>query len=491
MPKQPNILLIFPDQHRADVMGCAGNQAAQTPNLDALAGQGVRFGRCVTNSPLCMPARTSFISAQYVSEHGVWNNNVDGDAKGQSHVRTIRDAGYHTAVIGKTHLYTHGKKSTADHKNVLEDWGYADIHELTGPLASGVMDSPWTDFLQEKGLLTTWRDYLRGHRELMRTGAPWNEAPCALPSEYQLDAYTGWQAAKWIREYKGDKPFYYQVCFPGPHDPYDSPAEYRARFKLEDMPLGVTQAPREPMSPLVGTFRNLYLQRFNIDGWTTEQRRRMKLAYYAKVTLIDHYIGEIMRALKERGLLDNTWVIYTSDHGDFLAERCMIQKMMFFDEALAIPCIIRPPGGVKGWISDAMCDQLDVAATLVDIAAAPPLAKTDGRSLAPNVRAGRDERAAHTGKDYLFSEVMGFSMVRDERYKMSVSAADMTPVELYDMLGDPRELDNLVNDPMLEKVRQRLLEQLRTRLLSVRDEQKFKVYQSQSELRGRTPSNWP
>jgi len=158
MPKKPNILLIFPDQHRADTMGCVGNPAAQTPNLDTLASQGVRFGRCISNSPLCMPARVSLIAGQYVSEHGVWNNNSNGDQKGQSHVRNIRDAGYHTAVVGKTHLYTHGRINTADHKDILQDWGYTDIHELTGPLASGRMNSPWTEFLEEKGLLTTWRE---------------------------------------------------------------------------------------------------------------------------------------------------------------------------------------------------------------------------------------------------------------------------------------------------------------------------------------------
>jgi len=488
MPEKPNILLIFPDQHRADVMGCAGNPAAQTPNLDALAREGVKFGRCITNSPLCMPARTSLIAGQFVSEHGVWNNNLNGDQKGQSHVRNIRDAGYHTAVNGKTHLYTHGRTHTADHKDVLLDWGYTDLFETTGPLASFRMGSPWTDFLEEKGLLTTWRDYLRRHRDTMSKGRAWDEEPCALPSEYQLDAYTGWQAAKWIREYKGDKPFYYQVCFPGPHDPYDSPSEYRAKFKVEDMPLGVIQPPREPIAPLPALFRGIYQQRLNIDTWTLEQRRLMKLAYYAKVNIIDHYIGEIMKALKERGFLDNTWIIYTSDHGDYLGERGLIQKMVFFDEALMIPCIIRPPGGTKGWTSDALCDQLDVAVTMMDIAGAKPLAKTDGQSLVPVVRGGRDAQGAHKGKDVLISEVMGFSMIRDSRYKLSVNATDFTPVDLYDMVGDPKEMENLVNDPMLDRVKKDLVEKLRNKIIPVRDEKKFKIYQDMPQ---RPAPNWP
>jgi arylsulfatase A-like enzyme len=317
----------------------------------------------------------------------------------------------------------------------------------------------------------------------MSEGRPWDEAPCAVPTEFQLDAYTGWKAAEWIRNYRGDKPFYYQVCFPGPHDPYDSPAEYRAKFKLQDMPLGITQPPTEPFSPLVALFRSGYQSRFNIDGWTDEQRRLMKLAYYAKVTLIDHYIGEIVKALKARGLLDNTWIIHTSDHGDFLGERCLIQKMMFFDEALNIPCIIRPPDGVKGWKSNALTDQLDIVTTLLDIAGAKPLSNSQGRSLLPIVKSGLTARDAHKGKEALFSEVLGFSTIRTERYKMSFNAATLEPADLYDMVNDPKELRNLANDPAMEKVRRELQEQLKSRLLSRRDEEKFKFYQSQPSRR--------
>ena len=475
MANRPNIVLIFPDQHRADVMRCAGNPAAQTPNLDALASQGVRFGRCVTNSPLCMPARASLISGQYVNEHGVWSNNISGDCRGPSHVRNIRDAGYHTAVIGKTHLYTHGRRNTADQRDILQDWGYVDINEFTGPLASGRMGSPWTEYLDEKGLLETWRNYLREHNKRMQEGRPWDEAPCALPIEAQLDAYTGWNAAQWIRNYKGDKPFYYQVCFPGPHDPYDSPAEYRARYRLQDMPLGVKNPPKDPVAPLVGFFRGTYQARFNMSGWTDEQRRLMKLAYYAKVTLIDHYIGEVMRALKDRGMLDNTWVIYTSDHGDFLGERCMIQKMMFFDEALMIPCIVRPPGGMSGRKSDVLCDQLDLVATMFEIAGALPLVNCPGRSLLPDVKSPSGK-----GKDAVFSEVLGVSMIRTDRFKMSVDAGTAEPLDLFDMVNDPKEQGNLVNEPSMKSTIDELRHALETRLLNRVNREKFEAFRSQT-----------
>ena len=108
MSSKPNIVYIFSDQHRGDTLGSVGHPVIQTPHLDRLAAEGVNFTRCSTNSPLCMPARASMMSGQYVCEHGVWDNSVEANPKGPSHVRNIRDSGYHTALIGKTHLWIHG-----------------------------------------------------------------------------------------------------------------------------------------------------------------------------------------------------------------------------------------------------------------------------------------------------------------------------------------------------------------------------------------------
>ena len=117
MSEKPNIIYIFSDQHRGDTLGCVGHPAVITPNLDRLAGEGVVYTNCFTNSPLCMPARATMMTGKYVCEHGVWTNSIEARAKGPSHVRNIRDAGYHTALIGKTHLYTHGVRGKMRHRN--------------------------------------------------------------------------------------------------------------------------------------------------------------------------------------------------------------------------------------------------------------------------------------------------------------------------------------------------------------------------------------
>ena len=476
MADKPNILFIFPDQHRGDVMGCAGNPVAQTPNLDRLAAEGVTFTRCCTNSPLCMPARASLISGQYVNEHGVWSNSINGDRHGPSHVRNIRDAGYHTAVIGKTHLYVHaGAIDTRNHVHELNDWGFVDTHELTGPRATANVDSPYTDYLAEKGLLDVHREYMRDYNAAMRNGTlhPWDEPPSPLPAEDHLDTYTGRTAANWIRSYKEDKPFYLQVLFPGPHDPFDSPAEYRAMYKPDDMPVGIMDRPAEPVAPYV----DFVLRWSGLDGMTEAQKQMLRVHYYAKVTLIDDAIGQVIRALEESGLIDNTWIIYTSDHGEMLGDHFMSHKIVFYEGALKIPCIIKPPGGTKGWKSDALTDQLDVAASLIDIAGARPLEGSDGCSLIRQVKAGPDRPQAQRGKEAIFSEVFGFSMVLTERYKMAIDSRTQQPVELYDMVDDPNELHNMVKDPSLENVRRELLDQHLNRLLNSLNEKKLKIHE--------------
>jgi len=477
MADKPNIVLIFPDQHRADTMGCAGNPAINTPNLDHLAEEGVLFGRCCTNSPLCMPARASLISGKYVNQHGVWHNNISADRYGPSHVRNIRDAGYHTALVGKTHLYVHGAeqvKDTRNHVQELLDWGYMDTHELTGPWASARIDSPYTDYLADKGLLDIHREYIRHYLQGMRSGElrPWDEPPPPLAPEDHLDTYTGRKSAEWIRNYNGDKPFYLQVLFPGPHDPFDSPKEYRAMYKPEDMPVGIMDKPSWPVTPQ----QELVLRWSALDGMTVEQKKLLRTFYYAKVDLIDDAIGEVVKALEERGMLDNTWIIYTSDHGEMLGDHYMSHKIVFYEGALKIPCIIRPPKGVKGWKSNGLTDQIDITATLMDIADAVSFKDSDGVSLLSKIQAGPDAPDAQTHKEAIYSEVSLYSMVLTDKYKMTVDALTRQPTELYDIENDPDELDNIVRYPELKAVQEELLEKYINTLLRNPHQERLEFY---------------
>ncbi len=457
MNKKPNIILIFPDQHRGDIMGCMGDPVVITPNLDKLASEGVLFTQCFTNSPLCVPARATLMTGKYVSEHGVINNNMEASSSSQSHVRNIRDAGFHTAVIGKTHLYQHiAGNDTNDKIDVIREWGFDDIHEITGPIASIRLDSPYTEYLKEKGLLEVHRKYLRDYFVEWRRGEakPWKLPPSPLPKEDQLDSYTGQKTVEWLHNYHEEKPFYLQICFPGPHDPFDSPQEYRDLYNSEEMPKGILEKPKQPYPGNI----KFVLNWSGLNGMTQAQNQLMKTFYYGKITLIDEWIGKIMKTLEEKELLDDTWIIYNSDHGEMLGDHMMSHKIVFYEGALRIPLIIRPPGGTDGWKCNGLTDHIDIATSLIDIANAKPLENCEGRSLISQVLAGPKNQHAQKGKIVVFSQVLGYTMVRNEQYKMVVRSHNLEPVELYDLTNDPDELENKVNDSSLSYVRQNLID---------------------------------
>jgi len=191
----------------------------------------------------------------------------------------------------------------------------------------------------------------------------------------------------------------------------------------------------------------------------------MRVAYYAKMTLIDDWIGNIMAALQEKGMLDDTWVVYCSDHGEMLGDHGLVHKRVFYEGSTRIPCIIRPPSGIEGWQSAALTDLIDVSATLLDIAGGSPIPESDGCSLMPKTLGGQTAPDANTGKTAVFSEVGGNSMIRDERYKMVIDTQTLRPTELYDMMEDPEERVNRVEDPSLKTERQYLLDTIEEKLL--------------------------
>ena len=504
MKKKPNILFIFPDQQRGDTLGCMGHPAVKTPHLDKLAEQGVNFTRCSTNSPLCVPARAALQTGTYISQNGAWNNALVCDPNSPSYVRNIRDAGYHTAVIGKTHLWRHRisgsskNHHTNQHLDVMKEWGFDDVHELTGPMASTGYDSPYTDYLKEKGSFPAFRKYCLEYvirNSMKRTGSIpqvfetaikeygieidtdkkelWLEPPLPLPARDHYDSYVGWKTIEWIENYQKDDPFYMMVGFTGPHSPFDSPAEYQEPYLQTDLPLGIMDPPAEP----VPEFLEQLLKISGLDLMTPEYMRRMMAAYYGNVTLIDEYIGGIIQALEKRGMLDNTWIVYSSDHGEMLGDHRLIHKMTFYESSLHIPCIIKPPGGTTGWRSSGLTDQLDLAATMLDIAEAEPFTNENGRSLKPQILGGPNDSGAQDGKDMIFSELGGYVMAYDGKHKLVVDVKSRQPQQLIDLETDPQELVNAVNTAAAAPIQKSLLEKTEDHLARNLDPEKFKEFE--------------
>jgi len=504
MANQPNIIFIFPDQHRGAALGI-NNPAVITPNLDKLAAESVVFGQCHTNSPLCMPARASMMSGQYVSKHGCWNNNFgsDADPHGPSHVRSIRDAGYHTAVIGKDHLVHFPRDIKPEdrrqwYKNALETgWGFDEpiTTHTRQSLVNAYPKMPprgepsYPQILEAHGLMQKQREYMATYFEKCHRGEimPWDEPPNPLPVEYQLDSYIGQRAVQWLNDYAGAKPFYLQVNFSGPHDPFDSPQSFRDKYRRENMPVGKLMKPAEPVAPYVRYVSNWG----NIKEMTPEQYKQGCINYYASITLIDEQVGKIIAAMRAKGLADNTWIIYNSDHGEMLGDHYLRHKIVFYDESVLVPCIIRPPRGTKGWRSEALVETIDMSATMLDIAGGTMQEGTPGVSLRQKVLAGPASAGAQKGKNYVFSEVIGYAMVRSARYKLAValneklaamiSAGDVTPqdpaaqvpVEMYDLQNDPNEYRNVVNQPEYQNARAELMRVLKQHLAENLDRERL------------------
>jgi choline-sulfatase len=456
VPRSPNILVVMADQHRADVMGCAGDASAHTPHLDRLAGEGVRFSRVSCQGPLCMPARASFLTERYVRDNGVYTNWAEVAAGTPTYLHALREAGYHTAMLGKAHL-TRDDAIRPDVRHVddlaprLEERGFAEVHE-TGDKFSGETPNRYIDHLAARGLLDAYRGYIadrsyQGDHEdgqgATKCVPMWDATPSPLPLDAYIDAWHGDYAARWFEQYERDQPFFAFVGFPGPHDPWDAPAEAVERYGAADMTM--PRSTRRPELDGTGRYAALlraFLNLSDSETMTDDAIRGMRRAYSANVSIIDHAVGRILGTLEERGLLDNTWVIYTSDHGEMGGNHGLMSKCVLYEPAVRVPLIVRPPGGCTTRVVDALVEHVDVPATVRAIAGAPDVPASQGRSLL-----GYSKGDDPAPRAVSVSENWGFASFETERFKLVVDEDGLAPCQLFDLHDDPDEDENRVSDP--------------------------------------------
>jgi arylsulfatase len=480
---QPNILLIVSDQHRADVMGCAGDPVVQTPHIDRLAAEGIRFENVYCQGPLCMPARASLLTERYVRDHGIFQNTWDTPVSMPTVVRDVAEAGYHTSCIGKMHLWVHGgrklgqlTRDTRERTPQMQAYGFAEPIETVGKLATVKIASEYTDYLTGRGLYGTYREWMSArayghmadgagntHANQGTTLPLWTTGANPVSGDDYIDAWHGRRAAQWMEEYDRPQPFFQWVGFPGPHDPWDAPAEYADRYRNIEMPMPTSL--ERPELPAGGPFRQFLDYFLNVhsdsphltDAVICEIRR----FYYGNITVIDEGIGRILQAMERRGFLDNTWVIYTSDHGELMGEHRMLTKMVFYEQAVQVPLIIRPPGGCAPRVVSEPVEHLDLSATVRDIARSAGHPSFAGQSLLGWVGGGTG-----LSRPAVFSENFGLGMVRTADHKLVFLEDTGEPVQLFDLRADPHEDLNVVGCGDYRKDRDELMENLVTPFLS-------------------------
>ena len=465
MTDKPNFVIIMPDQHRADVLGCAGTPV-KTPNIDRLAAEGARFTSAFTQAPLCVPARAAFLTGRYIHETRTYTNkNFLHESNAElikwSFLKALKEKGYFNVDIGKMHLVQHygydalhkaGDKNlkivdhVEKHYPKMYDLGFTECQEVCGKMESAYVGSCYMEALKKENLLETYHHWATKYPILYAE-------PIPLPKEFFIDYFVGDLATNWINEYvKGpnsEKPFCLFVGIPGPHDPFDCVEEYRKMYDPEDIELNEEeiQDAKRPLPRYVANSRTISRSKFLTDDYI----KKSKAAYYANVTLIDEKVGEIRKALEENGLLDNTWIIYTSDHGEQLGDHKLFMKFVFYRASVQVPLVIRPPGGMNGRVIENDVELIDIPTTLLDILNMDLPPEHRGKSLMPFLNEAPVSEDYHH-KDLIISQVGNYAMGVTKNWKFVVDSSTGKLLELYDRKNDFYENNNLRHTPEGKKI---------------------------------------
>ncbi len=423
--KQPNIVFVFGDQWRQQATGYAGNPDVKTPHLDALAKECVSFSRAISGCPVCSPYRASLLTGQRPLTHGVFVNDVCLEPNGASIAEAFSAAGYDTAYIGKWHVDGHGRSNYIPPERRL-GFDYWKVLECTHNYNHSAYYSGNSD---EK---LYWEGY------------------DAIAQTHDAEAY--------IRDHAtSNRPFLLMLSWGAPHAPYDTaPEDYR---KLYD-PNAIALRPNVP------------------DDMATKAREWLA-GYYAHCSTLDACMGSLLDTLDECGLVDDTILVFTSDHGDMLGSQGHMKKQRPWDESIRVPFLLRYPGLV-GWQAretDALIDAPDILPTLLGLCEILIPNTVEGVDFSGHIVGGDDPSGGaallqclqpfgqwtprlHGGKEYRGLRTKRYTYVRDLRGAWL----------LYDNESDPYQMRNLVDDPKLATIRDELDEALLKKLAHQGDE---------------------
>ncbi len=484
-----NVLLVTTDQHKATTIGAYGDPLGATPRLDALAAAGTRFAQCRTQNPFCQPARATMLTGQHPSTHGVIRNGIDlpDDAVADSLATRFGLAGFATALFGKAHFASYfpdfptGRiESVPDSASVAPDWcgpyfGFqhvelvTDVHNIrlapqTGRWNWGFGPPPM-GLHYARHLFRDGRDRGLERLRLMQpeaAGRSWDATQCwknQLPEEDHPTAWIADRAIDWLGRVR--PPFFAWVSLPDPHHPFDPPRPWCDRYDPADM---LAVLPRVHPGDLDGKpdfhrvwsagFRGTEWEWVN-PGWSlfTDRERCTILAhYYGMIAQLDHHIGRLLDALAAAGLADDTLVIFTGDHGDFMGDHGMMLKAPIHYEALLrVPLIVRGPGVPAGGVIDDPVGTIDLMPTALAACGLPVPPQAEGRALL------RDPREWVLTEDDMLRGCFAFRTLTTRRWRLTRDEIVSERGELYDLQEDPGEVVNRWNDPALRAVRSDLL----------------------------------
>lgn len=435
--KQPNVLLICTDHWAAEHLGFAGNPAILTPGLNEIASCGVRFSNAYSECPVCIPARRTLMTGMNAKSHGdrVFNDQLDFP-KVTTLAQAFRDAGYQADAVGKLHV--HPQRDRIGFDSVLLDdegrpqWGTLDDYDI---------------YLGEQG--HAGRQFDHGMSNNQYHWRPWH-----LDEAHHATNWAGRMMARTIKRRDPTKPAFWYLGFRHPHPPLVPPQSYIDLYRnVEiDKPYVGDWAKEELVFPIEALKARTTL-------YTKEQLMEAKRAFYALCTQIDHQIRYLIGTLRLEGLLDDTIILFTSDHGDMLGNHDMVAKRIFYESSANIPMILMPNKGnpkvPEGVVDDRIVGFADIMPTLLDLCGIDSPDTVDGQSMFGEKR------------DYLYGECgeddHATRMIRDQQYKLIYYPVG-NHFQLFDIENDPNEMIDLANDPIHGDTLERLKGLLRQEL---------------------------
>ena len=414
-----NFLVIISDEHRKDAMGCAGHPIVKTPNLDALAARGTMFNAAYTPSPMCVPTRAALATGDWVHKTGNWDSATPYAGPPRSWMRQLRDAGKDVVSIGKLHF-----RSGDDDNGFTEE--ILPMHVVGGVgWAIGLLreNPPPYDSAAELaedvgGGASSYTDYDRAITE----------------------AAENWLAAPQRKQ----QPWATFVSLVSPHYPLTCPEEWAALYDPADMDMPVGQNSGATDHPELKNIRNF----FHYDDYFDDQKtREAKVAYYGLTSFMDDCVGRVLRALETSGQLDNTVVLYVSDHGDMMGDQGLWTKQVMYEASAGIPMIASGPGIPVGGRVETCTNLIDIAATARDVCGAPDddtSAALPGKSLRQIANEPYDSGRTGFSEYHDGGSKTGTFMVRWEGWKYVHYVGQ--PPQLFDLANDPHELTNLATE---------------------------------------------
>jgi len=475
---KPNILWICADQLRYDTLSVSGDPIVSTPNIERLSAMGVQFSNCYCQNPVCAPSRASFLTGRYPRTARVRQNGQDIPPDEVTVPKMLTDNGYVCGLAGKLHISACHPSVCPVTERRIDDgygvfkWSHGTMYEYDKNVW---MVNEYTDWLLAKGI--THNDTIRDDCRFLHRG---------IASEHSQTHWCTDMALDFIgKATTVEKPWLFSINYYDPHHQFDPPEDLLQKYvkKLDEIPLPKYTPGELDNKPIfqrkdhTGAYDNP--GHYAYTEMTDYDHKMIRAAYYAMIELLDTNIGRLLDDLEARGILDNTMVIFHSDHGEMLGDHGIYLKgPYFYEPGVRVPLIISLPGKFQaGQVCNDLTELTDLAPTILEACGFEPGAGMQGRSLLPILAHGAAGTRDSVYCEYYDANIRHqnpkahLTMVRNARYKLVRSHGAVCGVggELYDLHTDPGEVNNLYGNVQHAAIQIELLEKLADRMAQTAD----------------------